>query len=154
MVSLLGYLRLLAYAAVAVDSDGLRVRVAGARAGLGRNVWEGGRALCGLLARAGPGDRVCRNGGSARVDGWLLVVGAQCRVVADKTSVREERRVAKGDVRDDWDSRSWVRRSGRRVGSDARSSEDWEGGVDGWHHAGDSEVRWCLSCDFKGSGAV
>ena len=34
MVSLLGYLRLLAYAAVAVDSDGLRVRVAGARAGL------------------------------------------------------------------------------------------------------------------------
>lgn len=69
MVSLLGYLRLLAYAAVAVDSDGLRVRVAGARAGLGRNVWEGGRALCGLLARAGPGDRVCRNGGSARVDG-------------------------------------------------------------------------------------
>jgi hypothetical protein len=81
MVSLPGYLRLLAYAAVAVDCNGLRVDVGSASTGLSRRVFEGRRALCCLVAGAGSRNVVFRDGGGARVNAWLLVVEGRSRVV-------------------------------------------------------------------------
>jgi hypothetical protein len=71
---------------------------------------EGRCALCGLVAGAGSRDVVLGDGGSARVDGWLLVVGTQRRVVSDDGSVEKSRWVAEGEVRDDRDFWGVVRR--------------------------------------------
>lgn len=69
------------------------------------------------------------------MNGRLLVVEAQRRVVADESPVREERLVAEGKFRDDWDLRSRVGELGHFGDSGACVSEDWQASVDGWDQA-------------------
>jgi hypothetical protein len=64
-------------------------------------VLEGRCELCCLVAGAVSQDVVCRYGGGARVNGRLLVVETQGRVVTDDGSVEKSRWVAEGKVRDD-----------------------------------------------------
>jgi hypothetical protein len=101
---------MLANTAVAVNRDGLRVRVGCACAGLSGRVLEGCRALCCWVAGAGSRDVVRRYGGGAWVNGRLLVVETQRRVVTDDGSVEESRWVAEGKVWDDRDFWGWVSR--------------------------------------------
>jgi hypothetical protein len=112
VVCLLGHLSLLPDTAIAVDCYGLRVGVGSAGAGMGWRAREDCRALGFRVAgarRLRSGGVVFRHGSGVQMDGWLLVVEAQRRVIADESPVREEWWVAEGEVRDDRDFRGWVR---------------------------------------------
>ena len=76
---------LLAYASAAVYCDGFGVGVGGMRAGLG---WGDGDGCCALRC-LGVGGVVFGDGGECWVDGWLLGVDTQRRVVVDDVVVLE-----------------------------------------------------------------
>lgn len=77
------------------------------------------------------------------MNGRLLVVETQGRVVTHKGSVEESQWVAEGKVWDDWESWSCVSGLWHFGDSGACGSEDWQTSVDCW--------KWAENCMSGGA---